>query len=442
MRLAHPARFIRFFAATFLALAALFTTFLTTSVARAQSVTVTGTIERRVASGSLAAHPGGIDVKIINYSDCASDEYLHVPLTLSGIAPGNTIEAWAGEGTTDCTNTANRTAGTIQCWRVGSGPGTTQTTALDLRAQDIMSQFGKATKEPNPAPGTSDICNSASIAPGPHNILVSIFFINGQTGTGTAATLPITVAMQAPAITGTLTIEGADTIAKVTLPNNADTSIKGYDIYCDPPTSAGAVDGSSDATSSAFDGATQGPQCAETGAPAVVDSGADGNDGAATDASSTSTSDACGLATNPSEPPPTGGSATCSSSVLIPGGGTTTEAGTTGVTPRPPPPGTYKCGHVDGTSSSVTVTGLANNVHYAMAAATTDIYGNVGPLSALKCVTPQPVDDFWKLYKGAGGGAGGDFCALEAAGMPAGTTVFGASMMAALVALVRRRRRS
>src|SRR5439155_1944556 len=140
--LAHSVRSLRFFVARHLALAVLFATFLATlltaSEARAQSVTVTGTIERR-ASGSLPAHPGGIDVKIINYSDCSSDEYLHVPLTLSGIAPGNTIEAWAGEGTTDCTNITNRTAGTIQCWRVGSGPGTTQTTALDLRAQDIMS---------------------------------------------------------------------------------------------------------------------------------------------------------------------------------------------------------------------------------------------------------------------------------------------------------------
>ena len=71
-----------------------------------------------------------------------------------------------------------------------------------------------------------------------------------------------------------------------------------------------------------------------------------------------------------------------------------------------------------------------------------DGYGNVGPLSNVFCQTPQEITDFWDTYKQAGGNAGGSFCALEAAGLPAETTVFGLSVLGAALLLVKRRRRS
>ena len=67
--------------------------------------------------------------------------------------------------------------------------------------------------------------------------------------------------------------------------------------------------------------------------------------------------------------------------------------------------------------------------------------GNVGLLSNLACQTPAPVVDFWNQYGRAGGLAGGGFCTLQGAGIPAFGSVFGLGIGLAAGAFVRRRRR-
>jgi hypothetical protein len=93
-------------------------------------------------------------------------------------------------------------------------------------------------------------------------------------------------------------------------------------------------------------------------------------------------------------------------------------------------------------SSALTITGLTNGSTYNVVVAAVDGSGNVGPQSTPEvCDYPAPVNDFWKLYKEAGGPAGGSFCALEAAGAPTGLTLFSAGLGAAAFALARRRRK-
>jgi hypothetical protein len=77
----------------------------------------------------------------------------------------------------------------------------------------------------------------------------------------------------------------------------------------------------------------------------------------------------------------------------------------------PADPGKYLCGTATGlTSTSGKVTGLLNGVTYSIGVAAVDSVGNTGPLSLIVCNAPQPIDDFYKLYREAGGRAGGGYC--------------------------------
>jgi hypothetical protein len=92
------------------------------------------------------------------------------------------------------------------------------------------------------------------------------------------------------------------------------------------------------------------------------------------------------------------------------------------------------------TNSTYTITGLRNGTTYNVVVASVDNFGNVGPPSTQACDFPAPVNDFWKIYRTDGGQAGGGFCALEAVGAPATTSVAFAGAGALVIAGLRRRR--
>lgn len=109
----------------------------------------------------------------------------------------------------------------------------------------------------------------------------------------------------------------------------------------------------------------------------------------------------------------------------------------------------YLCGQVGGNNTNADVVqGFTNGgvsiqdyTQYAVGVAAFDGEGNTGLISNLSCVIPAPVVTFWDQYIKDGGLAGGGFCALEAPGVPVGTSLFGIGMGAAAIACVRRRRR-
>jgi MYXO-CTERM domain-containing protein len=93
-------------------------------------------------------------------------------------------------------------------------------------------------------------------------------------------------------------------------------------------------------------------------------------------------------------------------------------------------------------TGSYTVKGLTNGNYYAVAVSAVDAFGNVGPPSTPQaCDYPAPVSDFWAVYRENGGHASG-LCTLEAVGASAASTAAFASLGAAGVALLRRRRQS
>ncbi len=89
---------------------------------------------------------------------------------------------------------------------------------------------------------------------------------------------------------------------------------------------------------------------------------------------------------------------------------------------------------VASSTGKITVDGLENDVPYAIAVAARDKAGNSGVLSAIGCGTPKQTDDFYTVYRSAGGTAGGGWCAI---GSPRGAT-FGLSGIALALALAAR----
>jgi hypothetical protein len=96
------------------------------------------------------------------------------------------------------------------------------------------------------------------------------------------------------------------------------------------------------------------------------------------------------------------------------------------------------CGSMSTTGNSFTLKNLKDGVSYAVAIAAVDDAGNTGALSKVACLAPQPTNDFYDAYRGAGGQAGGGFCTL---GAPRGRTALAGLLgLVALGALARRRR--
>ena len=86
---------------------------------------------------------------------------------------------------------------------------------------------------------------------------------------------------------------------------------------------------------------------------------------------------------------------------------------------------------------------MTNGTTYAIGVAAYDNLGNVGPLSTMICVTPGPIDDFFSVYRDAGGKAGG--CELSTGSATPSGDSEGAGLLVGLGALglivVRRQRR-
>ena len=351
----------------------------------------------------------------------------------------------------------------------------------------------------------SDAACQAQAGAGATSVSIYFFFTDRVTTVGNAigvgAAYPIVVDTVAETIGDAFSVtEQLDsqlTVA-ITAPVSSDTTI--FNVYCDPPpgqeTAVGLVpydaasnheqciDGAVDSASAqtALDAEAEAAAVdAEAGA-AALDAEADG---AAADAAPVATSDAAvadaqadatsggeaGGADASSTLDEAGGNGcgttvtgfgpgSCSAgSVLQPGGGTTTgdagieagaeggaEAGAeAGVVSRGKQtlevPGKYLCGTAAVGSPTLTLAGLRDGYFYNIAVAAVDGAGNIGPLS-VACTGPVQLADFWYNYTAAGGQAGGGYCSTaEGVGVPAGTTGLGVLMVAAFVAVVRKRRR-
>jgi hypothetical protein len=456
---------MRFLSASFV-VPAVMAVLLWSGAARAQTAgptaTITGVVTRVEADGSAATdahkHPDGVLNNAVNFNDCEANLALQYTLSVTGIGTTSTnynLETWAG--TSDCSQLAARTPATATCWRVAAkvGPSSVQqTTTVTVRAQDVASQISSgATKNAGDFVASDEKACHAQTDSGSTNVTVYFFFASSADGSvsGTPATAPVTVDLLAGSVNGDISLEFGSTLLYVNLTASRDPDIKGYNVYCDPPKDPNADASVGDASTTTTTTTTNTCDASTTTTPTADASLDDGGDAsAAVDSSTTTPTPAScdgGTTTTTTTTPTTGTvPAKChATSALVSGGGTTTtdEAGvatTTGGVQRLIP-GAFLCGQFDSTSTRLKIDGLTDGVLYDIAVAARDAVGNVGPLSNVDCETPGPIDDFWDAYNKAGGGAGAS-CALEGAGMPAGTGILALGMIGAAVAATRRRRRS
>jgi len=129
----------------------------------------------------------------------------------------------------------------------------------------------------------------------------------------------------------------------------------------------------------------------------------------------------------------------------VPGSEGLTQSGTcptSSFVPEEIPPSANECGGVDNsTAIEGHVKNLQNGRVYTVGVAGVDSVGNIGPLSNVVCATPEPTEDFYKLYRDAGGTAGGGFCSVGGVG---GRSVGGFALAvasASAIALALRNRR-
>ena len=411
---------------------------LVTREACAQAVTVNPVISRAYPNngGSYPLRVANLTPLGINFQDCEANIELVYSLGITDPSPSLSLEAWAG---TECTKVESRNPTTATCWPLLPGnivqvnPATAR-----IRVRDVVAHIGDATKQVVYSPASEAACHKQTTSGG---TVVGIYFFYRDASNmpaGTAAPkIDVPVDVLGPSPPTNVSVLFGDTLIKATWTAPNDKDALSYDVYCDPPRGEEATG----PTLVVDAGTTEKLVCADAAVSSSTDAGSD----ASTGVSDAAVDSGCVTVLVPNE---AGSATTCPSALLVSGGGTLTgdaDSGTRtivgGVQKTLDPK--YKCGSAGGSiSGGSTVDNLVNGTNYTVAVAGTDLFGNAGPLSNPGCATPQLIDDFWKVYRRDGGGAGGGFCALEGVGIPAGTGVFALGMVAAMVGLLRRRKGS
>ncbi len=422
-----------------------------------------------------STRPVNLNPNGVNYQDCIQDMTLEFKLTACNF-DGQNIAVWASSSS-QCTDPTDRGIGQASvCWNLGTGSaGFVQAEGeVDyfVRVQDIVGPQSQ-----NPPPTSYSKQGSAACTAQSTFVAVPIninFIPTDSAGNlvGQAFSYALTTDLVGPPAPLQPSIGPGDTLFVVNWTPNTDTDTAGYDLLIDPipgmePADAGITTGGMPTATTVL-------VCPDSGMSS--DLGADASDDAG-DATVASVPDAtvseddagCHTVTmaNGTSNASNGNGGVCNDPVLM--GGTVVDGGTGGTTLDffddagnlldaslesttgggifvPPAghvvnPNAATGSTVSGaTSSTYTISGLKNNVTYTVAVSAVDNSGNVGPPSEEQCNYPAPVNDFFKDYRNAGGTAGGGFCALEAVGAPASSTMAFAGLGALVVAQLRRRR--
>ncbi|MCU0692588.1 MAG: hypothetical protein MUF54_14400 [Polyangiaceae bacterium] len=335
----------------------------------------------------------------ISRADCDADDEFTFPLSMSGFA-NSKLEVWASSGE-DCTKSDER--GTNGgCWKVYGTSATQQDTIVPIKARPIVA--GKN------ADATAAVCTpedgeTSNAEP------VKLYFmlLTGSDAKVHQLWDKTSIDLVGPNPPTDVRAGAGDGILMLEWKSNSgDMDLVKVQFFCDPkpgsePTTGDAGTGNAGASGSGSAGA-------------AGQGGSSGSAGAAGQGGGSGSAGAAGQGG--------GAQSACVSENLKPG-----------VLPDPE----YRCGEVAGGVSG-TIKGLKNEVQYAVAVAGVDALGNPGKLSNVACKIPRPTDDFFNVYREAGGQAGGSFCTTGGAvGHGAGFGGLGLLLAAAIGRIVRRR---
>ena len=407
-----------------------------TSPALAQSTTIALNVSPTVDNIRQRGPSGTAGV---NKQDCLDDLTLGFNLSLVGGTATYDLQVWAGEG--DCSQGENRLGTTAICKPVSpTTRTTTQSIKVPVRVRDLVDDLDIRPKPTTYRVAGESACN-AQTSPSGRTLSVYFLLLSGATviqnasykttgstaTTGTSTTSATTqngivVDMMGPPAVSKVVASPGDRRLRLEWTATGDQDARGYVFYCQPSELA-PFDAGSTAPATCVDAATSTPADANTGP--TVDGGInpDGGDASldgAIEAASTQTD--AGMST--------GADANCTRAVQT--------------CPAPKVSPETECGRIlQKTNAGFTDRSLTNLTSYAISVAAVDAFGNVGsPSSIAECISPEAVNDFWKLYNDDGG-QGAGFCALEAVGLPVGSNAaFVAIAIASLAAARRRSRRS
>ncbi|MGA3119685.1 MAG: hypothetical protein ABSF69_02850 [Polyangiaceae bacterium] len=442
----------------------------------------------------VSTRPIGLNPDGVNYADCISDMTLQYTVFVSGFT-GQELEVWVSSNG-DCTQDVNRgTGGVAVCWEVatlGAVNQVAQTSVpFNIRVQDLVGP--QAAVPPAPSGPVHEGASACLTQPTETAVTLTVYVVpvvSGYIVSGaTSFQQQIVTDLVGPSPPANVSIADGDTLFVLNWTANDDADTYGYDVFIDPmPGATGTIVDASSAT---------GPVqliCPDAGSSSISSSSSSsdldssdldsspGDSSSSSTTSSSSSQNACYLVSlGPTSPIP--GTTSCNSQVLLDESvqdsgvvsttvndagdlveASTSESGLVGVATIPCQylvGATCTAGQPVYTSSNLTVIGetdqsytitglidfgpggtLSQPVDYTVVVAAVDASGNVGPPSPEACDYPAPVNDFYALYRKAGGTAGGGFCALEAVGMPVGSSAAAlGGLGAVLLGLYRRRRR-
>jgi hypothetical protein len=207
----------------------------------ATTITIESGPVRVTRAGAPVTRSPSIASNVVNYDDCIADQSLQFNLALSEPFPlGVFAEAWAGEGTIDCSNPLSRAGAVADCWPVGTVVSLTPTSMrADIRVEDAIAQFGQPVKAPT-THGDVSVCGS--LPPGPQVIALQFVAVGGPVAPETNATYSLVAASSIGASRNDFIATAGDGAATITLLSAPDPTSQGYDVYCDPQSkSAGAA---------------------------------------------------------------------------------------------------------------------------------------------------------------------------------------------------------
>lgn len=374
-----------------------------TSLARAQSVAFPGAGTSYV-DRKLKYHTENKQWWV-SHRDCVEDDVFTFDVDLVQFS-SYSLEVWAGAS---CTDKLQRQGDQATCWQVYKAFPQTKAVAVKVLARDVVAKV----KPGGQGSGQESDCNRTDIASSGEKVTLFFMLIDSNNEVaGTYVSFDMGFDVVGPAAPTNVSAGVGENLLVVSWDAPSDEDRNGYNVYCDTSSGPGSSPAAGGAAGAATDAGTDAASDAATEASAGGSGGADGGgtDGGGTDGGGTGGGSA--------------GNANCPSAALTPG--------------TIPTDNELLCGSTGSkVATEANADGLQNGVTYAVAVATKDELGNVGPLSKVACGTPQIVDDFFELYRRAGGKGGGGFCSIHAD--PSGATLALAGL--ALGAWWARRRR-
>jgi MYXO-CTERM domain-containing protein len=397
--------------------------------ALAQNLQLAGTVTR-----SVAAHPTP-NVNVISKEDCEEAKDAFVFGYSIGDVGGRQLEVWVTDSSSlDCTLADDRSASApTHCNLVFTEPNPKTTGgSLTIPSADIAHAISTVTS------GTCEDTNSDTL---PRALQIAFLLKSGANddvdGSNAAIFTEAKIDMLGPPAPTDLASAPGEGAISLNFTPATTTDIEGYYVYCDPPADkdsgaggAGGAGGASDASCPSGTSSVTSSASTSTSASSSAVSTTAASSSSASSSSTASSSTGSTTSVGSGE-----GGATASSSTASTAASGAAECPETALVQGQVPNCAYICG--EGTGSTATARNLANGTNYSVAVAAFDSVGNVGKLSNVVCDSPIPVDDFFDLYRDAGGKGGNCACSTSARGDVLGAGLFAFAGLAAL----RRRKR-